>query len=286
MTDPCKLTPSALCRLLNSTPLGEVASERQVRLHRARAGLRIGDSRHVDLVRYVAWLLLTWHAPRPERPSAAPSIVPLAEAAQGAAAVSSRSKPTAGHGQKLTSKQELLIAALLTEPSYAAAAAKAGISETTIYRWLQRAEFRTAYRRARRELIESAIGRIQAATGQAVATLVAVATHGRRDSDRVRASIALLNHALRGLGDADLLHGQPPVGNRDPIGASDVVETLAARLRQTELAELSTSEKSRLTATLADALLRAIGVDVLDKRLEALQAVLVDRKRDKTAKKP
>jgi hypothetical protein len=33
-----------------------------------------------------------------------------------------------------------------------------------------------------------------------------------------------------------------------------------------------------LTATLADALLRAIGVDVLDKRLEALQAVLLGRK--------
>ena len=33
-----------------------------------------------------------------------------------------------------------------------------------------------------------------------------------------------------------------------------------------------------LTAALADALLRAIGVDVLDKRLEALQAVLLGRK--------
>jgi hypothetical protein len=32
-----------------------------------------------------------------------------------------------GHGQKLTGKQEALIAALLTEPSYAAAAAKAGV---------------------------------------------------------------------------------------------------------------------------------------------------------------
>jgi hypothetical protein len=33
-----------------------------------------------------------------------------------------------------------------------------------------------------------------------------------------------------------------------------------------------------VTAALADALLRAIGVDVLDKRLEALQAVLIGRK--------
>ena len=43
-------------------------------------------------------------------------------------------------------------------------------------------------------------------------------------------------------------------------------------------AELPTAEKSRLTATLADALLRAVGVGVLDQRLEALQAVLLARK--------
>jgi len=64
--DPRKLRPSELCRLLNSTPLGEVIGERQLHRHRTRAGLRIGDSRHVDLVRYVAWLVQARHAPRPE----------------------------------------------------------------------------------------------------------------------------------------------------------------------------------------------------------------------------
>jgi hypothetical protein len=37
---------------------------------------------------------------------------------------------------KLTRKQEALIAALLTEPTHAAAAAKAGVSEATLHRWL------------------------------------------------------------------------------------------------------------------------------------------------------
>jgi hypothetical protein len=60
------LRPSELCRLLNSTPLGEVLSERQLHRHRVRAGLRIGDARHVDLVRYVAWLVQLRHTPRPE----------------------------------------------------------------------------------------------------------------------------------------------------------------------------------------------------------------------------
>ncbi len=65
-TDPRRLRPSELCRLLNSTPLGEVISERQLYRHRTRAGLRIGDSHHVDLLRYVAWLVSQRHAPKRE----------------------------------------------------------------------------------------------------------------------------------------------------------------------------------------------------------------------------
>jgi len=60
------LRPTELCRLLNSTPLGEVISERQLHRHRTRAGLRVGDNHHIDLIRYVAWLVRTRHTPRPE----------------------------------------------------------------------------------------------------------------------------------------------------------------------------------------------------------------------------
>ncbi len=183
-----------------------------------------------------------------------------------------------GHGQKLTRKQETLIAALLTEPTHAAAAAKAGVSEATLHRWLNLPEFQAAYRQARRELVEGAVGRVQAAAGQAVDTLLAVAREGAKDSDRVRAAVALLDHAFRGLTEADTLHAEPGPGDASPMDTGDVVKLLAGRLRQVDAAELPTGEKSRLTAALADALLRAIGVDVLDKRLEALQAVLIGRK--------
>src|SRR5262249_41440200 len=183
-----------------------------------------------------------------------------------------------GHGQKLTRKQEALIAALLTEPTHAAAAKKAGVSEATLYRWLRLPEFRSAYRQARRELVEAAVGRIQAATGQAVDTLLAMANQGGKSGARVRASIALLDYAFRGLTDADTLHGTQEAGDGSPMDTADVVKLLAARLRQIDQSGLATVEKSRLTAALSDALLRAIGVDVLDKRLEALQAVLIGRK--------
>ena len=67
--DSRRLRPSELCRLLNSTPLGEVIGERQLHRHRTRAGLRItstDDPRNIDLLRYVAWLVVERHTPRPE----------------------------------------------------------------------------------------------------------------------------------------------------------------------------------------------------------------------------
>ncbi|HPD28565.1 MAG TPA: phage terminase large subunit family protein [Phycisphaerae bacterium] len=62
--DPRHLKPAQLVQLLNSW--GEVISERQLLRHRSRAGLRIGDGRTIDLIRYVAWLVQERHAPRPE----------------------------------------------------------------------------------------------------------------------------------------------------------------------------------------------------------------------------
>jgi hypothetical protein len=184
----------------------------------------------------------------------------------------------AGHGEKKGRKAELAIAALLAEPTVEAAAARAGVSVHTLKNWLADPAFRAAYRRARREVVEGAVGRLQAAAGQAVETLLAVAKGGVRDGDRVRAAVALLGHAFRGLTDADALHGEQGDGDASPMGTADVVRLLAGRLRQVDAAELPTAEKARLTAALADALLRAIGVDVLDQRLEALQAVLKGRK--------
>jgi hypothetical protein len=269
-TDPRKLRPGELCRLLNSTPLGEVIGEGQLRRQRSRAGLRIGDGKCIDLVRYVAWLVQVRHAPKSE-PN--PAGGDLTEAAVGAAALGSAAN---GHG--LTSRQEAGIAALLSQPTHIAAAALVGVSESTLYRWLQVPAFRAAYRQARRELVEAAIGRVQAAAGRAVEALVSIAHKGRRDGDRVRAAVAILDHAHRGLREADTLHGELGSASDAPMGTTDVVRLLAGRLRQLDAAELPSAEKARLTATLADTLLRAISVDVIDQRLEALQSVLGGRK--------
>lgn len=55
-TDPRQLKPGELCKILNSTPLGPVLTDPLLRSHRERAGLRIGDNRTIDLLKYTAWL--------------------------------------------------------------------------------------------------------------------------------------------------------------------------------------------------------------------------------------
>jgi Terminase large subunit gpA, endonuclease domain len=64
--DPRTLRPADVVRLINSTPLGEVLSERQLHRHRERAGMRIGDDKHIDLIRYGAWLADQRHNPKPK----------------------------------------------------------------------------------------------------------------------------------------------------------------------------------------------------------------------------
>ena len=56
MSDLRQLKPAELIRLLNSTPAGEVLAPAAIHRHRAQAGLRIGDQRTVNLLRYAAWL--------------------------------------------------------------------------------------------------------------------------------------------------------------------------------------------------------------------------------------
>jgi len=62
--NPRQLRPAVLARLLNSTTLGEVISERQLRRHRNRAGYTIGDAKTVDLFRYAAWLTQEYLKPK------------------------------------------------------------------------------------------------------------------------------------------------------------------------------------------------------------------------------
>jgi hypothetical protein len=79
---------------------------------------------------------------------------------------------TTGHGSRRGTHEDRAIVALLSEPSIPAAAVQAGISESTLKRWMQDPDFRTKYRAARQMVVEHAVGRLQQAAAKAADTLV------------------------------------------------------------------------------------------------------------------
>ena len=98
----------------------------------------------------------------------------------------------AGEGQgKLTRKAEQAIAALLEHPTIADAAKAYGVSERSMWRWLQREDFQKRYREAQRSVVEGAIGELQAATAEAVKTLRKNLTCGNAFAENTAATTIL-----------------------------------------------------------------------------------------------
>jgi hypothetical protein len=77
-----------------------------------------------------------------------------------------------GHGAKFGRKREEAIVALLTQRNVDEAARSIGIASTTLLRWLEVPEFKTAYREARRIAYGQSIARLQQASTAAVSTLL------------------------------------------------------------------------------------------------------------------
>ncbi len=108
-----------------------------------------------------------------------------------------------GHGEKLTRKQEQAIAALLQHRTIADAARASGISEKTLWRWLQLPDFAAAYRAARRQVVERAVSELQAACGEAVETLKRN-LHCENPAVEIRAAQIILEQAIKGVELMDL----------------------------------------------------------------------------------
>lgn len=110
-----------------------------------------------------------------------------------------------GHGEKLTRKQDQAIAALIACPSILDAARQSGVAVETLYRWLKLETFQTAYRDARRQVVQQAIVQVQQATGEAVTTLRAIMQDGTAPaSARVSAAKTVLDTAVKAVELEDL----------------------------------------------------------------------------------
>lgn len=102
-------------------------------------------------------------------------------------------------------KEELLVAALLSEPTIERAARRAGISRRTALRWMADPNFDEQYRQAKRELLAHAMGRLRRVSSRAVDELLAVIEDpGASSASRVTASRTVLEMALRSHEDEEL----------------------------------------------------------------------------------
>lgn len=108
-----------------------------------------------------------------------------------------------GHGEKLSRKGGLLIAALLSESTYEGAARKAGISLSTLHRWMNRPQFRSAYKSARKAVVDHAIGRLSTLTTDAIDALRRNLSCGQASSE-VKAALGVLEHIRGFLGGEEL----------------------------------------------------------------------------------
>ena len=71
----------------------------------------------------------------------------------------------------LSRRHEAVIVALLANPTMKDAAAHAGVSEATVWRLMQREEFQKRYREAQEKAFDGALGTLQGAAMEAIATL-------------------------------------------------------------------------------------------------------------------
>lgn len=98
----------------------------------------------------------------------------------------------------LPARQELALRAVISHPTLKEAASAAGVSETTLWRYKQDAEFSRRLREARREAVEHAVLRLQRASGDAVTVLHDLMVKDDAPAAaRIAAARTVLDYSLR-----------------------------------------------------------------------------------------
>ena len=105
--------------------------------------------------------------------------------------------------QKLSTKQEKLIACLIVEPTIEKACLKAGVTTVTYWRWNRLEEFKHEYRAARRTILENTISRLQVLTNKAVDCLERNLSCEAPGSE-IRAAQIVLELSMKGLEILDI----------------------------------------------------------------------------------
>ncbi len=108
-------------------------------------------------------------------------------------------------GEKLSKKKELCIAAILTCATLKDAARKVGISEPTIFRWLQKPDFQTGLKEAKKQAVSKATSTLSKICHESVLCLQEIMNDKNAPaSARVSAAKTVLDSGLKGIEMDDL----------------------------------------------------------------------------------
>jgi len=100
--------------------------------------------------------------------------------------------------RKLSNKREFAIGALLASSSIVEAAKACNVNERTLRDWMTRLDFREAYDQARRQVLDQVLAHLQASSGEALETLLAVCRdQDARPAARVAAARAVLDLSVK-----------------------------------------------------------------------------------------
>jgi len=106
----------------------------------------------------------------------------------------------------LSRRHEAAIVALLANPKIKDAAEAAGVSESTLWRLMQREDFQRRYKQAQDEALNTALGSLQGAATQALNTLQDICRSGANETAKVQASKAILDYTFKVREQFDLMH--------------------------------------------------------------------------------
>jgi transposase-like protein len=110
-----------------------------------------------------------------------------------------------GHGTKFGKKQGEAIVALLVQRNIEEAARAAGVSPSSLLRWMKQPEFQSGLREARRGAFSQAIARLQQASATAVSVVLKMmADPATPASVRLRAADSVLGHAAKAIEIEDI----------------------------------------------------------------------------------
>jgi molybdenum-dependent DNA-binding transcriptional regulator ModE len=98
----------------------------------------------------------------------------------------------------LPPKQELALRAIAVSPTLKEAARAAGVSDATLWRYMQEPAFKRRLRNARREAVSHALIRMQRASGEAVTVLEELMRSEKASaSARISAARAIIDYSMR-----------------------------------------------------------------------------------------